>query len=270
MSCSARWRRQPIDRLQAQGSRVVVDPKGADFSRYRGADVITPNRRELAIAAGLPIAPGEEAACARALRRACGLRAVLVTMGRDGMLLIDADGTALPLPAEAHEVFDVSGAGDTVVAILAAALAVGRGTARGGSTGQRRCRHRRRQSRHRGGARIRAGGCGTQAERCGPSRRSFATWATASDRVAVWRRQGLSVGFTNGCFDLIHPGHVSLLAQAKAACDRLVVGLNTDASVARLKGSGRPVQPEAARATVLASLAAVDVVVPFAEDTPLA
>ena len=258
-----------IDRWQAQGSRVVVDPKGADFSRYRGAEVITPNRRELAIAAGLPIAPGEEAACARALQARCGLRSVLVTMGRDGMLLIGADGAVLPLPAEAREVFDVSGAGDTVVAVLAAALAAGAALAEAAALANT-------------AAGIVVGKVGTAVVRASEladavRRRALRAGeeklchlAAACDRVSVWRRQGLRVGFTNGCFDLIHPGHVSLLAQAKAACDRLVVGLNTDASVARLKGPGRPVQPEAARATVLASLAAVDVVVPFAEDTPLA
>ncbi|MEK9753985.1 MAG: D-glycero-beta-D-manno-heptose 1-phosphate adenylyltransferase, partial [Rhodospirillaceae bacterium] len=95
------------------------------------------------------------------------------------------------------------------------------------------------------------------------------TLAEARDRVGVWRRQGLKVGFTNGCFDLLHPGHVSLLAQAKAAAERLVVGLNSDASVKRLKGAARPVQGEAGRATVLASLASVDLVVVFEEDTPL-
>jgi D-beta-D-heptose 7-phosphate kinase/D-beta-D-heptose 1-phosphate adenosyltransferase len=93
---------------------------------------------------------------------------------------------------------------------------------------------------------------------------------TAGERVERWRRQGYRVGFTNGCFDLIHPGHVSLLQQARAACDRLVVGLNSDGSVHRLKGETRPVQTEVARATVLASLRPVDLVVVFAEDTPLA
>ncbi len=91
----------------------------------------------------------------------------------------------------------------------------------------------------------------------------------ALDRVVKWRNRGLRIGFTNGCFDLIHPGHVSLLAQAKAACDRLIVGLNTDASIRRLKGPGRPVQNETARSVVLASLGAVDLVVPFDQDTPI-
>jgi len=255
--------------LQAQGSRAVVDPKGADFGRYRGAEVITPNRRELAVAAGQPVAPGEEAACARALQARCGLGAVLITLGRDGMLLIDAGGDALPLPAQAREVFDVSGAGDTVAAVLAAALAAGAALSEAAALANT-------------AAGIVVGKVGTAVVR--PSELADAVrrralrageeklcdLAAATERVSAWRRQGLRIGFTNGCFDLIHPGHISLLSQARVACDRLVVGLNTDASVARLKGPGRPVQPEAARATVLASLAAVDAVVPFAEDTPLA
>ncbi|HYN37690.1 MAG TPA: D-glycero-beta-D-manno-heptose 1-phosphate adenylyltransferase, partial [Rhodospirillales bacterium] len=257
-----------VEALAAQGARAVVDPKGPDFTRYRGAAVVTPNRRELALAAGAPVLPGEEADAARALRGSCGLGAVLVTLGGDGMLLIDADDAALALPAEAREVFDVSGAGDTVVAALAAALAAGAllpeaaalaNTAAGivvGKVGTAVVR----PSELADAARRRAL-LGCEGKVCDV--------AAAAERVAVWRRQGLRVGFTNGCFDLIHPGHVSLLAQAKAACDRLIVGLNTDASVARLKGAGRPVQAEAARATVLASLAAVDAVVPFAEDTPL-
>ena len=258
-----------IARLMASGSRVVVDPKGADFGRYRGAEVITPNRRELAVAAGAGVEPGEEAACARALQDREGLGAMLVTLGRDGMLLVDAGGMALALPAEAREVFDVSGAGDTVAATLAAALAAGAPLAEAAALANT-------------AAGIVVGKVGTAVVRArelsdAMRRRQLLVGeaklcdlAVASEQVAAWRRQGLRIGFTNGCFDLIHPGHVSLLSQARAACDRLVVGLNTDSSVARLKGTGRPVQPAAARATVLASLAAVDVVVPFADDTPLA
>jgi D-beta-D-heptose 7-phosphate kinase/D-beta-D-heptose 1-phosphate adenosyltransferase len=257
-----------IELSRAQGALVVIDPKGADFSRYRGANIITPNRHELAIAAGGGVAPGQEAACARALRTRHDLSAVLVTLGRDGMLLIDEKDEALALPADARDVFDVSGAGDTVAATLAAALAAGATLPEAAALAN-------------AAAGIVVSKVGTAvvriAELADASRRStlrnfeakVCDRATVAERAAVWRRQGLSVGFTNGCFDLIHPGHVSLLEQAKAECDRLVVGLNTDASVARLKGAGRPVQPEAARATVLASLMAVDAVVPFAEDTPL-
>ena len=257
-----------IDFVRAQGGCVVVDPKGADFGRYRGASIITPNRQELAIASGGAVARGEEAACARALRNRLDLSAVLVTLGRDGMLLIDEADEALALPADARDVFDVSGAGDTVAATLAAALAAGAPLSEAAALAN-------------AAAGIAVSKVGTAvvrlSELVNATRRSslhdfeakVCDRPTIAERVAVWRRQGLSVGFTNGCFDLIHPGHVSLLAQAKAECDRLVVGLNTDASVARLKGPGRPVQPEAARATVLASLLAVDAVVLFAEDTPI-
>ena len=103
-----------------------------------------------------------------------------------------------------------------------------------------------------------------------PAEAKFADLPTALSRLAVWRREGRKIGFTNGCFDLLHPGHISLIAQAKNACDRLVVGLNSDASIRRLKGVGRPAQTEAARATVMASLAHVDLVVIFSEDTPMA
>lgn len=257
-----------IEFVRAQGGCIVVDPKGADFGRYRGATIITPNRQELAIAAGGAVARGEEAACARALRIRLDLSAVLVTLGRDGMLLIDEKEEALSLPADARDVFDVSGAGDTVAATLAAALAGGAPLSEAAALAN-------------AAAGIAVSKVGTAvvrlSELANATRRSalhdfeakVCDRPTIAERVAVWRRQGLSVGFTNGCFDLIHPGHISLLAQAKAECDRLIVGLNTDASVARLKGPGRPVQPEAARATVLASMLAVDAVVLFAEDTPL-
>jgi D-beta-D-heptose 7-phosphate kinase/D-beta-D-heptose 1-phosphate adenosyltransferase len=177
--------------------------------------------------------------------------------------------TARHLPAQAREVYDVSGAGDTVVAVLAAALAGGLDlldAARLANVA----------------AGIVVGKVGTAVARSEEIRQTLHTSRLlaaeskvagrdgAVERVGAWRRAGLSVGFTNGCFDLLHPGHVSLLTQARAACDRLVVGLNADASVRRLKGEGRPVQDEAARAAVLASLASVDLVVVFDEDTPLA
>jgi D-beta-D-heptose 7-phosphate kinase / D-beta-D-heptose 1-phosphate adenosyltransferase len=258
-----------IDASHGQGVCVVVDPKGVDFGRYRGADVITPNRRELSLAVAAELREGEEAACARALRDRYAFGAVLVTLGRDGMLLIDANGEALALPAEAREVFDVSGAGDTVAATVAVALAVGAALpdavalaniAAGIVVGKvgtavARADELRQALRHQDLLRV--------------EEKLFEREAL-QDRLEVWRRQGLRIGFTNGCFDLVHPGHISLLAQAKAECDRLVVGLNTDSSAARLKGPGRPVQTEAARATVLASISSVDAVVLFAEDTPLA
>jgi D-beta-D-heptose 7-phosphate kinase/D-beta-D-heptose 1-phosphate adenosyltransferase len=258
-----------IAAARARALPVLVDPKGADYAPYAGCDVITPNRRELALAVGGLVAPGEEAAAARALiaRLRCG--AVVVTLGADGMLVVPADGDAVRLPARARAVFDVSGAGDTAVAALAAALASGIDLGLAAAIAN-------------AAAGIVVGKVGTAVAGADELARALRHEALAGgegkvvsvealgERLAGWRRRGLRVGFTNGCFDLVHPGHVAVLNEAKAACDRLIVGLNSDASVARLKGPGRPVQGEAARALVLASFAAVDAVVVFGEDTPLA
>lgn len=251
------------------GKPVLVDPKGYDYQRYRGATLLTPNRRELAEAAQMPTeTPEQVAAAAAKLLTSCGLDAVLCTRGADGMSLVLKSGEAHHLPAVAREVFDVSGAGDTVVATVAAALAAGLSlldAARLATVA----------------AAIVVGKVGTAVayaddlvrelhhEDIVSGERKIATLAQAVDEAAKWRRQGLRIGFTNGCFDLLHPGHVSLMSQARAACDRLIVGLNSDASVRRLKGKGRPVQGEAARAAVLSSLASVDLVVIFPEDTPV-
>ncbi len=256
---------QIIAAAHAAGRQVVVDPKGADYACYRGADVVTPNRRELAQATGLPV--DSEAALVRAaeaLRERHGFGAVLVTRAEDGMTLVDAEG-AVHFPSEAADVFDVSGAGDTVVATLAAGLAGGlalRIAVRVASIA----------------AGIVVGKVGTAVAReadllaalspQASTLRKIVTREHAAEQLERWRRKGWRVGFTNGCFDLLHPGHIHLLEQARAGCDRLVVGLNSDASVRRLKGATRPVQPEAARAAVLASVAAVDLVVVYGEDTP--
>ena len=249
------------------GRRVIVDPKGQDYGRYAGADIITPNRRELAEATGMATDTDVAvAAAAGRLRAAHGFAAVLVTRSEDGMTLVDATGTR-HFPAEAAEVFDVSGAGDTVVATLAAGLAAGLELAVAVRLANL-------------AAGIVVGKVGTAvvhpadlAAALGPqqsSLRKIVSREQALEQVERWRRRGWRVGFTNGCFDLLHPGHVHLLEQARGAADRLVVGINADASVRRLKGASRPVQPEAARAAVLASLASVDLVVAFEEDTPLA
>ncbi|MDZ3836706.1 MAG: D-glycero-beta-D-manno-heptose 1-phosphate adenylyltransferase [Rhodospirillales bacterium] len=255
-----------LARAGALGRPAVVDPKGRDFSRYLGATVIAPNRAELAAAVGSDAARGFEAEAARALIARFGFPAVLATLGRDGMLLVTA-AEVLALPADARDVFDVSGAGDTVVAAFAAAMAAGAPLAEAAALANVAA----------GLVVAKVGTAVVRREELAAALRrrdlmagegKIATAEDAAERAGRWRRQGLKVGFTNGCFDLLHPGHVSLLAQAKAACDRLVVGLNADASVARLKGAGRPVQGEAARAAVLASLESVDLVVLFAEDTP--
>lgn len=253
----------------AAGVPAIVDPKGRDYTLYRGASLLTPNRKELAEATGMAVGDDAEiVAAARHLIAACGVGAVLATRSQDGMTLVTADGAVHHLAAQAREVFDVSGAGDTVVATLAAALAAGAPLAEAARLANT-------------AAGIVVGKVGTAvayaAEVAAALRHhdlaageaKVLAGEAARDAVAAWRRKGLRVGFTNGCFDLLHPGHVSLLAQAKTACDRLVVGLNSDESVARLKGPTRPVQGETGRATVLASLAAVDMVVIFGEDTPL-
>jgi D-beta-D-heptose 7-phosphate kinase/D-beta-D-heptose 1-phosphate adenosyltransferase len=201
------------------------------------------------------------------LARLPQLGAVLVTRGPAGLSLAERGREMVHIPSRARDVFDVSGAGDTVVAALALSLAV--------------------KSDLESAARLANIAAGIAVTRVGTAavtageiaaelqvrqmesvEKKIASLDDALNRLALWRAEGRKIGFTNGCFDLVHPGHISLLTQARARCDRLVVGLNADASVRRLKGDGRPVQDETARAIVLASLAAVDLVVMFSEDTP--
>lgn len=254
---------------QAHGVPVVVDPKGADYGRYRGASLVTPNRKELHEATALPTGSDAEVeTAARAVVDRCGVAGVLATRSQDGMTLLDGTGAVHHLAAEAREVFDVSGAGDTVVATLAAALAAGLAVADAAALANV-------------AAGIVVGKVGTAAvhavelenalrhQDLEDAEAKILPLERAVERSEGWRRRGLSVGFTNGCFDLLHPGHLALLRQARAACDRLIVGLNSDASVQRLKGPTRPVQSESARSAVLASLSMVDGVVIFSEDTPL-
>ena len=257
-----------IEAARQAGKPVVVDPKGPDMSHYRGASVVTPNRRELAEAAGTAVSDAAEIIiAAEKLIAGCGIEAVLVTRAKDGMTLVTNAG-AEHLEAMKREVFDVSGAGDTVVATLAAAIGAGVALADAAAIAN-------------AAAGIVVGKVGTAAvekselidalhgrDRSGAGSK-LASFEAALERIARWRRKGLRIGFTNGCFDLLHPGHVSLFEQARGACDRLVVGLNSDASVARFKGAGRPIQAEAARAAVLGSVASVDLVVVFADDTPM-
>jgi D-beta-D-heptose 7-phosphate kinase/D-beta-D-heptose 1-phosphate adenosyltransferase len=257
---------QLIAAAKALGRQVIVDPKGADYARYAGADIVTPNRRELAEATGLVLnSETSIVAAAEVLIQRHGFGAVLVTRAEDGMTLV-TPGVVRHFPGEAKEVFDVSGAGDTVVATLAAAVAVGVPLADAARLANI-------------AAGIVVGKVGTAVARAEEifgeitpatgALRKVVTPAAAAEAAERWRTRGYKVGFTNGCFDLLHPGHVHLLEQCRAMCDRLIVGINADASVKRLKGAGRPVQSEAARAAVLASLASVDLVCLFEEDTPL-
>jgi len=247
------------------GRKVVVDPRGADHARYAGADIIMPNRRDLEAATRMPVeSEAAIVAAATTLREAHNFGAVLVTQGNDGMTLVDDSGWR-HFPAEAADVYDVSGSGDTAVATLAAAMAarldIGMAV---------------RLANLAAGVVVGKAGIAVarQAELLAAltpqqsALRKIVPREEAAEQVERWRRRGWRVGFTNGCFDLLHPGHVHLLEEARSRCDRLVVGLNSDASVRRLKGPPRPVQPEAARAAILASLASVDLVVVFQEDTP--
>ena len=253
------------------GIPVFVDPKSDDFSRYAGATCITPNLKELARAGGMEVAGDAQVeAAARHVMAAAGAAAILATRSAEGMMLVEAEGSAHAVAALAREVFDVSGAGDTVIAAMALAHASGLSLL---------------QSMHvanaAAGVVVSKLGTATASvhevlaelenqERAGGGELpGVRTLAGAEARVLRWKEQGLRVGFTNGCFDIVHPGHVSLLKAARAQCDRLVVALNTDESVSRLKGPSRPVNDLQHRAQVIAAIGYVDLVVAFDEPTPI-
>ena len=261
--------RKLIDAADQVNCPVIIDPKGDDYRRYSGATVITPNRRELSEASGKEISDDmSAAAAAKSIVDEYDIANVLVTRSAEGMTLVSRTSVN-HFPAEAREVFDVSGAGDTVAATLAAVIASGADlmdAARLANVA----------------AGIVVGKTGTavaeaseiieslqRQDLLSSSALKILPLKAALAQVSRWRKRGDRIGFTNGCFDLIHPGHVAILTKSRAACDRLVVGLNLDASVKRLKGKSRPVQNERSRASVLASLASVDLVVLFGEDTPV-
>ena len=245
------------------GIPVVIDPKLADFSVYAGADLLTPNLSELKSA--IPVTGNgleDIAVAASQLATSHDLGAVLVTLSARGMLLANADGTWEHDPTRARDVFDVSGAGDTVIAMIAAAMA-------GGGTRADAIKI----------ANIAAGvvvgkvGTATASPgeiiaMAGPATPDLDVSELAA-RCADWRADGERIGFANGCFDLLHPGHLHLLTAASQSCDRLIVGLNSDASVKRLKGEDRPAQSVLQRAAIIASLPMVAGVAVFEEDTPL-
>ncbi len=254
-----------IDVARAQGKPIIVDPKGRDFSRYRGATVLTPNTKELEAVVGPCAGRDELIVKGRRLCEALGLAALLVTRGERGMLLIPREGEETELPAKAREVYDVTGAGDTVVAVLATALAAGQDLEHAAAVANT-------------AAGIVVGKLGAASvsveELAGALHEEVgAAFGIVSEEILVGfvkraRLRGETVVMTNGCFDILHAGHVRYLAEARALGDRLVVAVNDDASVGRLKGPGRPVNPLAQRLCVLAGLRSVDWVVPFAEDTP--
>jgi D-beta-D-heptose 7-phosphate kinase/D-beta-D-heptose 1-phosphate adenosyltransferase len=267
---TARVIRNVIDSARKLRKRVIVDPKSANFAIYRGATLLTPNRRELAEATRSRA--GTETEIADAAQEAMVLAdcaAMLVTQSEHGMTLVPRNGEAIHVPAHPVKVRDVSGAGDTVAAVLAVALAAGADW----ETALRAAN---------AAAAVAVSKKGTAIVTSAELRRKILPHAflAAEEKIVRragdldehlkdWRKQDLRIGFTNGCFDILHPGHVKVLTAARAACDRLIVGLNSDASVRRIKGEGRPVQDERARAEVLAALEAVDLVVIFEEDTPI-
>ncbi len=258
---------------QKHGKPVVVDPKGNDFTRYRGATIITPNRKELETATGMKAGSDDEVrAAALKIIMECGVDAILATRSKDGMSLISKDSAPVHIPANVREVFDVSGAGDTVIATFATAIAAGitlrdaaelSNIAAGivvGKIGTATVRPDEIE------AVIQSGNAAAPKDELGAKIMTRAALADAADKQ---RARGRKIGLTNGCFDLLHPGHLTTLRQAKAACDYLVVAINSDASVKRLKGPSRPVQDEKARSLILSALEIVDAVIVYDEDTPI-
>lgn len=257
-----------IGAARARGIAVIVDPKGRDFGKYRGATLITPNELELATVLGaMPADDADIIAQASALARGHDFAAIAVTRGKTGVTLVAPNGLVEHIPSFALDVFDVSGAGDSFVAGLACAIAAGQSAAEAVRYGN-------------AVAGVAVGKEGTavvsprEVELLIRERgredlsRIIRDYAEAGEIVANWRARGAKVGFTNGVFDLLHLGHLRSLQTARQHCDKLVVGINADASVKRLKGDSRPIQNDEIRGGVLASLKMVDLVVVFDEDTP--
>ena len=268
--CSDGLVRAVIDHAVATGKQVLVDPKRRDLAVYRGASLLTPNRKELSEATQLPCETDEEAAAAAArAQEDCGAD-ILLTRSEKGMSFFPVHGTPIHLATVAQDVFDVSGAGDTVVAALAAAVGARIPFIDG-----------MRMANHAAGIVVSKMGTATvtreeliaslAAEHASPMIND-GRHVDLDEAVALrwsWANERLTVGIANGCFDLLHPGHVALIRQAAQSCDRLIMALNSDDSVRRLKGPLRPVQDENARAEVVGAIKGVSAVVLFSEDTPL-
>jgi D-beta-D-heptose 7-phosphate kinase/D-beta-D-heptose 1-phosphate adenosyltransferase len=253
-----------IAAARAAGKPVLVDPKGLDFDRYRGASVLTPNRAEFEAIVGPCKTDAELAGKGENLRRALALDALIVTRGESGMTLLEKDQLPLHLATHAQEVADVTGAGDTVVALVAAGLAAG-------------LSHAEATALANVGAGLVVAKLGAAGVTRAELRRALheardddgrVDEAALLERAEEAHLSGERLVMTNGCFDLLHPGHVAYLRAARALGDRLVVAVNDDDSVRRLKGEGRPINPLADRMAMLAALEMVDWVVPFSEDTP--
>jgi D-beta-D-heptose 7-phosphate kinase / D-beta-D-heptose 1-phosphate adenosyltransferase len=267
---TARVIRNVIDAARKLGKRVIVDPKSPNLAIYRGATLLKPNRKEFAEATRSRLDTDQSIADgAHEIMQLADCEAVLVTQSEHGMTLVPRNGEVIHVPGLPVRVRDVSGAGDTVAAVVAVTLAAG-------ADWEAALRMAN------AAAAVAVSKQGAAVVSSAELRRKILPHAflAAEEKIVgsagelevqlvAWRKQDLRIGFTNGCFDILHPGHVKLLTAARATCDRLIVGLNSDASVKRLKGADRPVQNERARSEVLAALEAVDLVVLFDEDTPL-
>ncbi|WFU12347.1 D-glycero-beta-D-manno-heptose-7-phosphate kinase (plasmid) [Rhizobium sp. CB3090] len=256
---------QLISMAKERGLPIIVDPKNIDFRVYKGASVITPNQKELSSATGMRCFTNAEAELAMRTAADRTGSAILLTRSERGMTLLD-NNEYLHIPTQAIDVFDVSGAGDTVVATLAVGIAAGFSLPQAA-----------RLSNAAAGIAVSRVGTATVSQNDLQSTFFLPVQFPDENQTLIglikkretWASKGLKVGFTNGCFDLVHPGHVALLEFARQKCDKLIVAINSDASVRRLKGTSRPLQNEMARRRVLLSLRSVSEVVIFGEDTPL-
>jgi D-beta-D-heptose 7-phosphate kinase/D-beta-D-heptose 1-phosphate adenosyltransferase len=255
-----------IAACRKQQTPVLVDPKGTDFSRYKNASVLTPNYAEFCAVVGTPADDAELIRSARSLCIELELDALVVTLGERGMLVVDKDADTL-LPARAREVFDVTGAGDTVIAAIAAGIGVGLAT---DSAAELANLAASLVVRKIGTATVTPAELNMALHEQGSGGRGILTEDQALIAAGETRARGERLVMTNGCFDILHKGHVAYLQEAKSRGDRLLVAVNTDESVQRLKGADRPINPLEDRMAVLAGLASVDWVVPFATDTPAA
>jgi D-beta-D-heptose 7-phosphate kinase/D-beta-D-heptose 1-phosphate adenosyltransferase len=272
--CTPRVMAATIAAARKRGIRVVADPiRGRDYDKYRGCSSMTPNRLEAGLATGLTIEAHHEAlAAARKLRDDLGLEAGIVTLDKDGMALAHRDGMEAIYPTRPRQVYDITGAGDMVMSVLGLALAAGADYPSA-----------IRLANVAGGLEVEKIGVATVTREeiindlvhtpaladADAAHTKLRKLPRLVPELEARRRIGQRIAFTNGCFDILHLGHVQYLTEARAQADCLVVGLNTDASVKRLKGEGRPVNHEDARAAVLAGLEAVDYLVLFDEETPM-
>lgn len=271
--CTPRLLREVIAASRARGLKVIADPiRGGDYAKYHGCSAITPNRLEAGLATGRRLeSPEVIHAAACELRERLDLEASIITLDKDGMYLVHRDGRVRTFPTRPRQVYDITGAGDMVMSVLGMSLAAGAGYDESIQL-----------ANIAGGLEVEKIGVATvtreeiirdllheglPGERRGGSSK-LVTLPVLLQEIGQRRRVGQKVAFTNGCFDVLHAGHVQYLDEARAQADLLVVGLNSDASIRALKGPGRPVQALAARSLVLAGLEAVDYVVVFDEATP--